>query len=66
MWHATMELLFNANKKGKVEESGHKRNILFRRMLMLRTNMLICFVIQTNFHNFYFVVHTKNHMASEG
>ena len=56
----------NKNKKGQLNESGQKRNIMFMRMLILRTNMLIFFVIHINFHHFHFIVHTQNHMVSEG
>ena len=52
-------------EKVQVNKSGQKGNIMFRRMLMLRTNVLGCFVIQTSFQYFHFVVHTKNHMVSE-
>ena len=38
-------------KKGQVNESGQKGNIMFTRMLILLTNMLIRFVIQTSLHH---------------
>ena len=47
------------HKKRASKKIGQKGNIVFRKMLMSRTNMLICFVIQTSFHHFHFVVHTK-------
>ena len=50
-------------KKGQVNGSGKKWNIMFRMMLMLRKNMWGCFVIQTSFHHCHFVVHTQNHMV---
>ena len=53
-------------KKWQVNGSGKKDNIMFRSMLMFHTNMLRCFVIQTNFHHCHFVVHTQNYMVSEG
>ena len=54
------------HKKGKVNESSKKGNIMFRRILMLCTKMLRCFVIQTSFHHCNFVVHQKNRMVSGG
>ena len=60
-----MDLFINLNKKGQVNESEKKVNIMFRRILVLRTKMLICFVIKTSLHHLHFVVHTQNHMVSE-
>ena len=59
-----LDVLIKANKKGQVNESGKKDNIMFRRMLMFPTKMLRCFVIKTSFHHFHFVFYTQKHMVS--
>ena len=53
-------------KKSTLNKNGKKGNIMFKMMLMLCTKMLKCFIILTSFHHFHFVVHTQNHMVSEG
>ena len=57
--------VIDQGKKVEVNESGLKGNFMFRRMLMLHTNMLRCFIIQTNLLHCNFVFHTQNHMVSE-
>ena len=43
----------------------HQDDIMFKKILMLRTNVLRFFVIKTIFHHSKFVDHIQNHMVSE-
>ena len=56
----------NKYKNGQVNKRGQRGNIMFRMMMMFFTKMLKHSVIQNSFHHFHFVLHTKNHMVSEG
>ena len=47
-----VEWLIQATKNGQVDETGQKGSIMLWRILMLRTKMLKCFVIQK-----YSVIH---------
>ena len=53
-------------KKEQVYRSGKKGIIMFRGVLTFHTKMLRRFKIQTSLYHCHFVVHTQNHMVSEG
>ena len=67
MRHSNMQVLIKENaEKVQLEKSGHNGNIMFRRILMLRTNMLIFFSIQNNFYIIAILWSTHKYVNTSG